>query len=507
MTKSAPPERTPMSGRMDHGHVSRRRTHYKSTKQSDVSISVGDIYQCAERERLTYSAAVRRQNLAQAQSQTQFFRQGSPISRPNTSASKNYMVLHRETNTPYSTWSEPVLSRPSSIVPHPELRHLVETEDNSDEEDDDMAHRTPMTVTFSSPSRDCCEIIGPQLCYECRKNRIRQVSRERSDYFFPTLEPSEENLTTAAIVRKYLPGLSEQEVEDKIARGEIARPSMKKVSKHVDFSDEEDDVKSKVSSKKVTIAPTEKDIKRNTLMHKKSSSELFFTNVRDLNYKIITGSADRNVGFKNQTRQNTEKKTEDSSSSTFFPTFVSPRKVKMVQETNYKTYFEPPLIEKAKQDVEPQFFAGSTGEYSLPEKLPDELVFVDKDGNSIKASSSQSFTLKESAVTEGKTKSTDGGNQTKEKEADLEILKEDEEEEEGNSVDHDADKYESLDNDNSINSDDDNDNNNNSNGDDNTSKSPSSDSTKCTDEDITKNIKELSNNAEKSTLEDTNPIS
>lgn len=267
------------------------------------------------------------------------------------------------------------------------------------------------------------------MCYECRKNRIRQVSRERSDYYFPTLEPTEDSLTTAAIVRKYLPGLSEQEVEDKLARGEIARPSMKKHSKHVEFSDEEDEVP-KVSNKKVTIAPTEKDHKRNKIMPK-SSNELFFTNVRDLNYKIITGNADRNVGFKAQPKENTEKKIEESSSS-YFPTFVSPRKVKLFQETQYKTYFEPPLIEKAKQDVEPQFFAGSTGEYTLPEKLPDELVFVDKDGNSVKASSSQGFTAKEPVLVEGKPKPMDKETevQTREKENELEILKEDEEEEE-----------------------------------------------------------------------------
>lgn len=118
MTKSAPPERTPMSGRTNHAHVTRRRANYKSTRPSDIAISVEDIYQYAERERLNYSAAIRRQNLAQAQSQTQFFRQGSPISRPNTSASRHIMS-NREIHTPYSTWSEPVLSRPNSIVPHP----------------------------------------------------------------------------------------------------------------------------------------------------------------------------------------------------------------------------------------------------------------------------------------------------------------------------------------------------------------------------------------------------
>lgn len=440
MTKSAPPQRTHASTR--HNHESGRHTStaraLKSKSSADMfSISVEDIYQSAERERLHYSSECRRQNLAHAQSQTQFFRhdQSSPISRPNTSASRHIIALRRESNTPMSAWSEPNPSRPNSIVPHPELRLLTEdNEEESDVDDDyDMSHQTPLTVTFSPVNRgDCCEILGPQLCYECRKNRIRQVNRERSELFFPTLEPSEENLTTAAIVRKYLPGLSEQEVEDKIARGEIARPSFRKHNsgKHLEFSDEEDEVKPKLTNKKVTIADTEKQKKAKALVPTKPN-ELFFTNIRDLNSKIISGNVDRNIGFANVARK-VIKKEKPLSTKNYFPTFVSPRKVVLVQETNYKTYFDPPLIEKAKQDVEPAFFAGSSGEYTLPEKLPDELIFVDKDGNEVKASSSAGFTSKLSASSEkGSAPSKPVTNKKPpEKDADLEVLKEDEEEEE-----------------------------------------------------------------------------
>ncbi|XP_045195696.2 uncharacterized protein LOC123551082 isoform X2 [Mercenaria mercenaria] len=442
MTKSAPPQRTHSSARNTHGPGTGRKTStahaHKSKSSADLfAISLEDIYQSAERERLNYSSAIRRQNLAHAQSQTQFFRQGqsSPVSRPNTSASRHINAFRREANTPVSAWSEPNISRPNSIVPHPELRLLVENEDedsNADEEEEDfdMTHHTPLTVTFSPVSRgECCEILGPQLCYECRKNRIRQVNRERSDMFFPTLEPSEENLTTAAIVRKYLPGLSEQEVEDKLARGEIARPSFKKHNKHIEFSDEEDEAKPKFTNKKVTIADTEKDKKAKAVVPPKPN-ELFFTNIRDLNSKIITGNVDRNVGFSSVARK-VIKKDKQLSSKNYFPTFVSPRKVVMVQETNYKTYFDPPLIEKSKQDVEPAFFAGSAGEYTLPEKLPDELVFVDKDGNEVKASSSQGFTSKTPASAETKDNSSSKSVTSKPepKSSGMDILKEDEEEE------------------------------------------------------------------------------
>lgn len=301
----------------------------------------------------------------------------------------------------------------------------------------------------------CCSVVnfsyyffftGPQLCYECRKNRIRQVNRERSSMFFPTLEPSEENLTTAAIVRKYLPGLSEQEVEDKIARGEIARPSFRRQNKHPEFSDEEDETKPKLTNKKVTIADSAKD-KRSKMLVPTKPNELFFTNIRDLNSKIISGNVDRNVGFSNVVKK-VIKKEKNLSSKNYFPTFVSPRKIVMVKETNYKTYFEPPLIEKAKQDVEPAFFAGSSGEYTLPEKLPDELVFVDKDGNEVKASSSSGFTSKSSAVSETKSDTPEQSlakkrdTKSSEKDTDLEILKEDEEEEEACDDDnHDEDNH------------------------------------------------------------------
>ena len=241
------------------------------------------------------------------------------------------------------------------------------------------------------------------------------------------LEPSEENLTTAAIVRKYLPGLSEPEIETKLARGEIAKPSLfRRPNRQVEFRDDEIDSKPKQTNKKVTIV-------ENKITQKKVS-ELFFTNIQDLNSKIIMGNVDRNVGFSVAARK-VIKKQEKPTFKNHFPTFVSPRKVTMVQETNFKTYFVPPLIEKEKQDVEPAFFAGSKKEYVLPEKLPDELVFIDKNGKEVKASSSQGFTDKLSTSTEisatgnKREKTTKPVNELASKD-NLECLKEDDEEEE-----------------------------------------------------------------------------
>lgn len=122
MTRSAPPERNVQanvpseSGR----HTAFSRRPKSKPNKDNVSVCLEDIYQFAERERLNYSTSCRRQNLAHAQSQTQFFRHEQSVvpSRPNTSASRHMNASKRDNGTPISAWSEPVLSRPSSIVPH-----------------------------------------------------------------------------------------------------------------------------------------------------------------------------------------------------------------------------------------------------------------------------------------------------------------------------------------------------------------------------------------------------
>ena len=246
------------------------------------------------------------------------------------------------------------------------------------------------------------------MCQECRKNRIRQLEKERSDHLFPTIYPSEENLTTTAIVKKYLPGLSYPEIEEKIARGEIAKPTLRLRSKSVEFSDEEEDLKPRmITTKKVTIVDSEDDKSAKPAVMKQSA--LFFSNIRDLNNKIITGSVDRNVGF--TVSRKLESK-QQSTAQNYFPNFISPRKAAMNQDIKFKTYYEPPLIPKASQDVEPAFFAGSKGEYVPPERLPEELVFVDKEGKQVKISntrrvSSQLGIYTESPITEEASESPD----------------------------------------------------------------------------------------------------
>ncbi|XP_052811581.1 uncharacterized protein LOC128239131 isoform X2 [Mya arenaria] len=443
MTRSAPPERssgahnTSVPGR----NASRQRRHPPSTMPS---ISIEDIYRTAERERLNYSSCSRRQNLAHAQSQTQFFRheQSAFMSRPNTSVSREPNSGRRDATTPMSAWSEPIISRPSSIIPHPDLHGLLENGEDSDDEDIMAHHGTPLSVSISPVTRDCCEIIGPQLCYECRKNRIREVSRQRSDIYFPVLEPTEDHVTTAAICRKYLPELSEPEIETKIARGEIARPSMfRKQAKQLEFSDEEVDAKPKFTNKKVTIVDHNSvRSKSQTDLTRRQPNELFFTNIRDLNNKIVKGNVERNVGFSNAVKQVIKTTRTQHAVKNMYPAFVSPRKVVLLKETNYKTFFDPPLIAKEKQSSEPSFFAGSSGEYKLPDKLPDDLVFVDKDGNEVSASSAAGLTNRLAMVDEVPTAKVERVTIAPAGVGDLGCLEEGEEEEEEAPLQSDTDE-------------------------------------------------------------------
>ena len=127
MTRSAPPERNVQANASsESGRHTASARQAKSKRRDTSAISVEDVYQFAERERLNYSTSCRRQNLAHAQSQTQFFRheQSLVASRPNTSVSRHMNASRHDHGTPVSAWSEPMMSRPSSIIPHPGLLNI-----------------------------------------------------------------------------------------------------------------------------------------------------------------------------------------------------------------------------------------------------------------------------------------------------------------------------------------------------------------------------------------------
>ncbi|XP_069135385.1 uncharacterized protein [Argopecten irradians] len=366
--------RRPGEGWLDNGRMITRsvtamavmqstptRPAMKVVQPTELTLSLDDIYRVAERERLTYSAKSRHQGVVAAHESVRNKLEGLNRSRPNTSASRYIHAVRRETMTPKSIRSEPLPSRVSS-------------RQEGDSYIDELEKH--YTINPSSPSPICCEIMGPKTCRECNRYHIQTMNRAKTDAQFRTLRISNENIAVASILKRYLPDLSYEEIQDKVARGEIARHRVPNSSLDPDEEYERE------REKKRQQPFVEARLQRQATNYEKCKklSQMFFANVRDLNFKINNGKVMRSIGF-------TENKSDAARARMVLqkwrvadpvtPAFVSPKKIVMMKEPKYKTFFAPPLLPKESQNPEPSFFAGSSDGYKLPDKLPDEIVFVD----------------------------------------------------------------------------------------------------------------------------------
>ncbi|XP_033740209.1 uncharacterized protein LOC117327373 isoform X2 [Pecten maximus] len=366
--------RRPGEGCLDNGQMITRsvtamavmqstptRPAMRAVQPTELTLSLDDIYRVAERERLTYSAKSRHQSVAAAHESVRNKLEGLNRSRPNTSASRYIHAVRRETMTPKSIRSEPAPSRVSS-------------RQEGDLYIDELEKH--FTINPASPSPICCEIMGPRTCRECSRYHIQTMNRARTDAQFRTLRISNENIAVASILKRYLPELSYEEIQDKVARGEIARHRVPNSSIDPDEEYERE------REKKRQQPFFEARLKRQATNYEKSKklSQMFFVNVRDLNFKINNGNASKSLGF-------TENKSDAARARMALqkwrvadpvtPSFVSPKNIVMMKEPVYKTFFAPPLLPKESQNPEPSFFAGSSDGYKLPDKLPDEIVFAD----------------------------------------------------------------------------------------------------------------------------------
>jgi hypothetical protein len=335
-----------------------------STKlENAISIRVDDIYTIAEQERLCYSARGRRHAVARAQRQA-YKMEEVYKTRPHTSASGYIDSYRREMVTPTkSIRSEPVPSRVSSRA-------------GGDFDEEYEPEEYPINY-INTPSV-CCEVIGPQACEECIQAHRRRTEREKFNARFPTLKMSSQNITTSALLKRYFPDLTHEDILIKLARGEIAKPSIP--SRPVCRS--QNDKQSHDRNAMLPSNPRESTgigrAKQSSIQKKIKS--MFFVNIEDLNMKINSGKVSRSLGFNHQP---TKKKTTSSEFQAVFPSFVSPRKVNFISEASgRKFHYEPPLLPKENQVQEPGFFAGSNATYELPERLPDTIEFV-KDGQTI----------------------------------------------------------------------------------------------------------------------------
>lgn len=336
------------------------RSAMSRVQSSELTLSLDDIYRVAERERLTYSARGRHQGVLAAQQSVRNQLEGHNRSRPNTSASRYLHAVRREIMTPKSIRSEPLPSRVSSRQDGDYIEEL----------------ERHYTINPASPSPICCEIMGPQTCRECSRYHRRTLDRAMTNAQFRTFSISSDNLAAAAMLKRYLPELSYEEIQDKIARGEIARHRVPNSNLDPDEEFERE------LERKRQLSLVEARAKRAEMNREKMNkiSQMYFVNVRDLNFKINSGKVAKSIGF-------TENLSDAAKARAVLqkwhiaapvrPAFVSPKKVVMMKEPEYKTFFAPPLLPKECQNPEPSFFAGSSDDYKLPDKLPDELVFTE----------------------------------------------------------------------------------------------------------------------------------
>ena len=210
--------------------------------------------------------------------------------------------------------------------------------------------------------RQCCDVLGPYLCHECASINRRNKDTQKYEAVYPDLYTSVENFATTVLVKRHVPALSVYQIQHKLAKGEINRPILKECVNRVK------EAKQKVEHE----TETKKELQR---ICDGKHPYTFFTSIRDLNEKIISGKASKNIlmNIANQGKIKAKKKSKESFSERIMPMFVSPRKIKG-DTSKFRAIYEPPLLPKVCQNVEPSFFAGSDKPYKLPDRLPDEVV-------------------------------------------------------------------------------------------------------------------------------------
>lgn len=371
-----------------------------------------------------------------------------------------------------------------TFIPSPDQnhdRHMTTPSEHFRLEDENSHHPV---------ARQCCEIMGPSLCRSCRRLESRALNRKSAELECPRMRSaggrSRQTFSLTQVIKRSYPRLSDAEIQDKLARGEIARMSFPWASRSSQYDEENSFLYRNTNTpSSATTSASEKEqnsfhdseeeeegdkdiihidpgtYRANTPSSRPTSSSvncnreetfdksdpnndhlvgstghrqqltkaslstknafyflakltmrlrgstttpLFFSDLRGMQGKILSGAVDRKAymtmrphpaGQRSKIEEPVSRlKSAVSTTSTssgksglskfgsqlskeFMPAFVSPRKVKLIEEPKYKVYFEPPLLTKRRQIPNPSFFAGSTDEYSLPERLPDVIEFAD----------------------------------------------------------------------------------------------------------------------------------
>ena len=205
--------------------------------------------------------------------------------------------------------------------------------------------RSETSSSVGSLARQCCDVLGPRVCQDCTKIRARSTRGHRDTPLTSRLHMPERNLAVALLVAKALPSLSVHQIQTELNENKIVRPCFKTAL-----------------ARRLQYEKERLERERTHAQHK--------TRAFSLTHKFAPE-------VKPPSKQDgVLKLAAKSFAELMYPTFVSPRKVKS-KDSYFVAYYEPPVIPKACQNVEPAFFAGTDACYELPERLPDELFAED----------------------------------------------------------------------------------------------------------------------------------
>ena len=200
---------------------------------------------------------------------------------------------------------------------------------------------------ISCQSRQSCDVLGPEACYECRQviGRDGNITMAGCDEQYPNMYMTEVNLSATLLAGRTMPHMSHYEIQQSVARGHI--------STQTGFREQAERIKSAGSIRRTDHAPMSASVAKQT-------GAKFFTNISDLNRKLNAPNGEKNDKY---LKAMARLKEQFDSTEKPRPKFISPRRplpeAEIKREDRFVLNFAPPLLPKVCQNVETGFFAGS----------------------------------------------------------------------------------------------------------------------------------------------------
>ena len=210
--------------------------------------------------------------------------------------------------------------------------------------------------SVNSLSRQCCDVLGVNVCRHCYMERRRATQTSRNEASPVTqLEISEKNFADSFVLQRLLPHLTPAQIEARLRNGDISRlPLRERLYEK----------KRRMTASLRTHRSTPATSPRRPLAAAGQVSSTFFANIQDLNHKLLQRR------LRSDLHESRDHFTSDV-------TLTRQRKMKsreMDRPDRLKTFYDPPLVPRVCQNSEPSFFAGTSDRYKLPDRLPDTVV-------------------------------------------------------------------------------------------------------------------------------------